>query len=98
MQANVQIYELTAAGYEQVETLDTSGGSNDKPGMLEMMGIGALTHHLMASTLVSGAISAAGEMTFETVEADGKRMADKIAANLGDYFVSQGWISPDAVN
>ncbi|MEZ5572802.1 MAG: DUF4410 domain-containing protein [Halioglobus sp.] len=98
VQANIQIYELTPVGYKEVETLTASGGSNDKPGMLEMIGIGALTHHLMAATAVSGTLSAVGEVTFETVQSDGKRLADKIAAHLGDYFVSQGWISPDTVN
>ena len=98
VQANVQVYELTPSGDQQIDALDASGGSNDKPGMLEMMGIGALTHHLLASTAVSGAISAAGEMTFETVQSDGKRLADKIAVSLGEYFASQGWISPAAIN
>lgn len=97
VQANVQVYEVTPSGKEPVETLQASGDSDDKPGMLEMMGIGALTHHLLASTAVSGAISATGEMTFETVQADGKRLAEKVAADLGGYFVSQGWIPPESV-
>ena len=97
VQADVQVYELTPAGMQHVETLQGSGGSNDKPGMLEMMGIGALTHHLATATVVSGTLSAAGEMTFETVQADGKRLADKIAADLGEYFVSQGWVNPGAI-
>jgi hypothetical protein len=49
------------------------------------------------STAVSGAIAGATEMTTATVEADGKRLADKIAADLGNFFVNQGWIPPDAV-
>jgi hypothetical protein len=97
VQADVQVYELTPSGEQRVETLDASGGSNDKPGMLEMMAIGALTHHLATATVVSGTISAAGEVTFETVQADGKRLADKIAADLGEYFVSQGWVNPGAI-
>ena len=28
---------------------------------------------------------------------DGKRLADKIAADLGNFFIDQGWIPPDAV-
>jgi hypothetical protein len=97
VQANVQVYELTPEGQKEVESLQASGGSAAKPGMAEMMGVGALTHHLLMSTLVSGGVSAAGEMKFETVESDGRRLADKIAANLGQYFVSQGWIPAAAV-
>jgi hypothetical protein len=36
-------------------------------------------------------------MTSATVEADGKRLADNIAADLGKFFVDQGWIPPEAV-
>jgi hypothetical protein len=97
VQANVQVYELTPEGKKEIESLRASGASGAKPGMAEMMGIGALTHHLLASTLVSGSISTAGELKFETVDADGRRLADKIAANLGQYFVSQGWIPAGAV-
>jgi hypothetical protein len=71
--------------------------SGYKPGMAEMMGAGAIAGHLLMSTVVSGAVSGASEMTSATVEADGKRLADKIAAELGNFFVNQAWIPPDAV-
>ena len=48
-------------------------------------------------TLVSGALSGTSEMTSATVEADAKRLAEKIAADLGKFFVDQGWIPPEAV-
>jgi len=97
VQADVQVYELTAAGEQQVESLTASGESASKPGMAEMMAVGLLTHHLLTSTLVSGTVAGVSEAKFDTVEDDGRRMADKIAANLGQYFVSQGWIPPGAV-
>jgi hypothetical protein len=97
VQADVQVYELTATGEQQVENLTASGESASKPGMAEMMGVGLLTHHLLTSTLVSGTVAGVSEAKFDTVEDDGRRMADKIAANLGQYFVSQGWIPPGAV-
>jgi hypothetical protein len=36
-------------------------------------------------------------MTSATVEADGKRLADDIAKDLGNFFIDQDWIPPDAV-
>ena len=36
-------------------------------------------------------------MTSTTVEADAKRLAEKIAVDLGKFFVAQGWIPPEAV-
>jgi hypothetical protein len=97
VQANVQVYELTAQGMKEVDTLRGTAKSGDKPGMGEMMGVGAIAGHLLASTLVSGTLSGAGEMTSATVESDAKRLADKVAADLGNFFVNQGWIPPDAV-
>jgi hypothetical protein len=37
------------------------------------------------------------EMTSATVEADAKRLAEEIAADLGKFFVDQGWIPQSAV-
>jgi len=97
VQANVQVYEMTAEGKKEVDTLRGTAKSGDKPGMGEMMGVGAIAGHLLTSTLVSGALSGTSEMTSATVEADAKRLAEKIAADLGNFFVDQGWIPPDAV-
>jgi Domain of unknown function (DUF4410) len=97
VQANVQVYELTPQGMQQVDDLRGVAKSGGKPGMAEMMGVGAIAGHLLASTLISGTVAGASEMTSATVEADGKRLADKIAADLGNFFVDQDWIPPDAV-
>ncbi len=97
VQANVQVYEITPEGKKEVDTLQGTAKSGDKPGMGEMMGVGAIAGHLLASTLVSGTLSGATEMTSATVESDAKRLADKIAVDLGNFFVDQGWIPPDAV-
>jgi hypothetical protein len=97
IQANVQVYEMTPEGKKEVDALRGTAKSGDKPGMGEMMGIGAIAGHLLTSTLVSGALSTTSEMTSATVEADAKRLAEKIAADLGKFFVDLGWISPDAV-
>ena len=70
MQANVQVYEMTAEGKKEVDTLRGTAKSGRKPGMGEMMGVGAIAGHLLASTVVSGALSGASEMTSATVEAD----------------------------
>ena len=97
VQANVQVYEITAEGKKEVDTLRGTAKSGDKPGMAEMMGVGAIAGHLLTSTLISGTIAGASEMTSATVEADGKRLADKIAADLGNFFIDQDWIPPEAV-
>lgn len=97
VQANVQVYEITPEGKKEVDTLRGTAKSGRKPGMGEMMGVGAIAGHLLASTVVSGALSGTSEMTSTTVEADAKRLAEKIAVDLGKFFVAQGWIPPEAV-
>jgi hypothetical protein len=97
VQANVQVYGMTAQGMQEVDNLRGTAKSGRKPGMGEMMGIGAIAGHLLTSTVVSGALAGTTEMTSATVEADAKRLAEKIAAELGTFFVEKGWIPPDAV-
>jgi len=97
VQANVQVYEMTPEGKQEVDTLRGTAKSGYKPGMGEMMGLGAITGHLLTSTVISGALAGTSEMTSATVEADGKRLAEDIAKDLGKFFVEQGWIPPEAV-
>ncbi|MFN2140689.1 MAG: hypothetical protein ACK2U5_09415, partial [Candidatus Promineifilaceae bacterium] len=97
VQANVQVYEITPEGKKEVDTLRGTAKSGDKPGMGEMMGVGAIAGHLLTSTLVSGVLAGTSEMTSATVEADAKRLAENIAADLGKFFVDQGWIPQSAV-
>jgi hypothetical protein len=97
VQANVQVYELTPEGKKLVDDMRGTAKSGRKPGMGEMMGVGALAGHLLTSTVISGTLSGASEMTSATVEADGKRLAEDIAKDLGNFFIDQDWIPPDAV-
>jgi hypothetical protein len=97
VQANVQMYELTPEGLKRVDDMRGTAKSGRKPGMGEMMGVGAIAGHLLTSTVISGTLAGATEMTSATVEADGKRLAEDIAADLGKFFVDQDWIPPDAV-
>jgi len=97
VQAYVQLVELTPSGVQQVETLRADARSGFKPGMAEMMGVGAIANHLLMSTVVSGTLAGVSEMTAATVEADGRRLADKIAYDIGQFFSMQAWIPPDAV-
>jgi hypothetical protein len=48
--------------------------------------------NLLTSTVVSGTVSAAGEATWQTVEADARRMAKDVAKELKQFFVAQDWI------
>jgi hypothetical protein len=97
VQANVQVYEMTAKGLQEVDAMRGGAKSGYKPGMGEMMGVGAIAGHLLLSTAVSGTLAGTSEVTSATVEADGKRLAEDIAKNLGNFFIDQDWIPPSAV-
>jgi hypothetical protein len=97
VEARVQIYESTPEGQTEVEQLKATAKSGRKPGMAEMMGVGAITGHLLTSTVVSGTVSAAGEASFETVEADARNLAKKVSKDLGQFFVRQTWTTASAL-
>ena len=97
VKAHVQVYEITAEGQQEVEQMQADSKSGRKPGMALMMGIGAVTGHLLTSAAVSGTVSATGEVSWEKVEADARRGAKKVAKELGQFFVKQEWIPADAV-
>jgi hypothetical protein len=97
VKAHVQVYEMTAGGLQKVEEMQADAKSARKPGMAVMMGAGAVAGHLLMSAAVSGGLSASGEVSWETVEADARRLAKKVAKELGQFFVQQGWISAGAV-
>jgi len=97
VKAHVQVYEMTAEGKRKVEQMQADAKSGRKPGMAEMMGIGAVAGTLATSAAVSGAVSASGEASWETVEADARQLAKKVAKELGQFFVAQQWIPASAV-
>jgi len=93
VQAYVQLYDLTPQGMRRVDTLRADAKSGYKPGMALMMGVGGLAGNLVTSAVLSSVTTAGSEMSWATVEADGKRLANDVAKNLGQFFVTQGWIA-----
>ena len=59
VRAQVQVYELTAAGRQLIDTIEVDAKSGLAPGMAESMGVGGLTGHLLVSTVVGGGLPAA---------------------------------------
>jgi len=98
VQAAVQVYEVTPEGMRNVESLQADAKSSYKPGMALMMGAGGLAGNLLTSAVVSGVTSAAAEASWDTVQTDGSRLAKNVAKSLGQFFVIQGWVSPDVID
>jgi hypothetical protein len=93
VRAQVQVFELTPTSTKLIDTIEVDAKSGLTPGMAETMGMGALTGHLLVSTLVSGGVQVATETMSDTVVADADRAAKGIAKQLSSLFTQQGWIA-----
>src|SRR4029453_4850565 len=75
VRAQAQVFELTPTPTRLIAAIEVDAKSGLQPGMAETMGAGALTGHLLVSTLVSGAVQVATETMSDTVVADADRAA-----------------------
>ena len=58
------------------------------------MGAGAIGAHLAVAAVAGAGMHTVGEMLSGDVEAEAKRTAKGIAAELRAYFQGQGWVAP----
>jgi hypothetical protein len=91
VRAHAQVYEVTAAGRQLVDTVEVNAKSGLTPGMAETMGVGGLTGHLLVATAVSGGLHVVSESVGADVVADADRAAKGIAKQLARLFAEQGW-------
>lgn len=92
----VDVYYAQSGGRTNVARFETDARSGYKPGMAETLGAGAAAGHLVGAAAVSGGLAIGSEEFTATVEADAKRTAKKIANQLRDFFVNEGWMPPGA--
>lgn len=91
VQVHAQVYEVTSAGSQLIDTIEVDGKSGLTPGMAETMGVGAAAGHVLVSAAVSGGIHVVSEDMATGVVADADRAAKGIAKQLSKLFAEQGW-------
>ncbi len=91
VETRVQLYEPLHGREQLLEQLEAETKSGRKPGMAEMMGVGALAGHLLTSTVLSGGLGVASESLSTNVTALSKTMAQKVAAEILEFYKKQGW-------
>jgi hypothetical protein len=91
VRAHVQVYEVTPAGRQLIDTIEVDGKSGLTPGMAESMGVGGLTGHLLVATAIGGGLHVVSESVGADVVADADRSAKGIAKQLAKLFAEQGW-------
>jgi hypothetical protein len=89
-----QVYEVRDGKGTSVEQFGIDARSGAKPGAAETMGAGAIAGHLLVSAVVSSGVTVGSEAFSANVDADASRTAKKIATQLKDLFLTQGWIQP----
>lgn len=97
VQAKAQVYYLRPDAPPQLlQTYDADANSGRRPG-LAMGGAMAAGSGSIAPVAVSGLLGIHGETKKAGVAGEGERLADRLAYNLAQFFVQQGWIPQSAV-
>jgi hypothetical protein len=97
VEATVEVAYYTSVGASPLllRSYDATANSGRKPG-LAVGGAAGAAERSLAPIALSGAVGTAGEIRKSGVAGEGQRLAERIAANLGDYFVEQGWMASSA--
>jgi len=96
--ADMQLY--LAEGPGQPRFVSAFSGSDDSgrtPGLAVGMGAGAATGHLMTSAVAGTALHVHSETNGATSDSQAANLARSLAAQIGQFAVSQGWIPPEAI-
>ncbi len=97
VRAQVQVYYLRPNAPPQlVQTYDADANSGRRPG-LAMGGAMAAGSGSVAPVVIGGALGIHGETKKAGVAGEGERLGDRVAYNLAQFFVQQGWIPQSAV-
>jgi hypothetical protein len=97
VEATVEVAYYASVGAPPLllRSYDATANSGRKPG-LALGGAAGAAEGSLAPVAMSGAIGTAGEIRKSGVAGEGQRLAERIAANLGDYFAEQGWVAAGA--
>lgn len=96
--ADMQLYMADGRGQPRFLTAYTgSDNSGRTPGLAEGMGVGAAGGHLLASTAIGGALHLRDEKHGATSDTEAGKVGKGLAAQVGQFAISQGWIPPNAV-
>lgn len=94
----VQVLYKPAGGMPTlVQSFDANADSGKAPGVAETAGVGAAAGHIATSVAVGGGLHAVSETKHDTVGQDAKRLGDKIAKQIADIGVSEGWLPGSTV-
>ena len=95
--AQVQVLSTSGGGYLTLLEFTTHADSGEMPGAAVTMGAGAAAQGGMTAGMAAANVAVGGVKAYRSaMGAMAGRTADKTAAYLAKFFVSEGWIAPGA--
>ena len=93
LDSKVRVLAPSPTGYQELIAFDAHADSGEMPGAAVMGPAGAAAGAGTAAVIATNAV-AGGIKSYKSASTqEAKQMADKIAAQLAQYFAQQGWIN-----
>jgi hypothetical protein len=95
LDSKVRVLAPSSSGYQELISFDAHADSGEMPGAAVMGPAGGAAAGAGAAAVIATNAVAGGIKSYKSASAQqAKKMADKIAAQLANYFARQGWINP----
>ena len=94
LDTKVRVLAPSPSGYRELIAFDAHADSGEMPGAAVMGPAGAAAGAGTAAVIAANAATSGVKSYRSASTQEAIRMADKIAAQLAQYFAQQGWINP----
>ena len=94
LDSKVRVLAPSPSGYKELIAFDAHADSGEMPGAAVMGPAGAAAGAGAAAVIATNAVAGGVKSYRSASTQEAKKMADKIAAQLAQYFAQQGWIDP----
>jgi len=94
LDSKVRVLAPSPSGYRELIAFDAHADSGEMPGAAVLGPAGAAADAGTAAVIATNAVAGGVKSYRSASTQEAKRMADKIAAQLAQYFAQQGWIDP----
>jgi hypothetical protein len=94
LDSKVRVLAPSPSGYRELIAFDAHADSGEMPGAAVLGPAGAAADAGTAAVIATNAVAGGVKSYRSASTEEAKRMADKIAAQLAQYFAQQGWIDP----
>jgi hypothetical protein len=94
LDSKIRVLAPSPSGYKELIAFDAHADSGEMPGAAVMGPAGAAAGAGTAAVIAANAVDSGVKSYRSASTQEAKRMADKIATQLAQYFAQQGWINP----